>query len=152
MHTFKYSESEALELIKFHFPKTWETEITAGQKFLKGLMRIYKISATESYNKFLKTCGDPYNGIATLAALHFMNLQAKIGSQIKDLQKTQLQYGDQTTALEMSKNTSNQDKRILREYYISKQNELQQRIDEIIKTYPVIGAEKVIVQTNLFEN
>lgn len=152
MYTFKYSESEALELVQLHFPKTWQNEIRDGQLFLNSLMRMYKINATEAYNKFLKSCGNPYNGIATLAALHFMNLQEKIGTEIKELQSQQLQYGDQTTALELSKNTSEPDKRILREYFISKQAELQQRIEKLIATYPVIGAETVIVQTKLFEN
>jgi hypothetical protein len=152
MYTFKYSESEALELVQLHFPKTWQNEIRDGQIFIKSLMHMYKINATEAYNKYLKSCGNPYNGIATLAALRFMNLQAKIGAEIKDLQTQQLQYGDQTTALEMSNNTSEKDKRMLREHYISKQTELQQRIDALIGEYPVIGSQEVIVQTNIFKN
>lgn len=152
MHTFKYSESEALELIKLHFPKTWQSEVRDGQLFLKSLMRMYKITAKEAYNKFLKSCGSPYSGIATLAALHCMNLQEEIGLQIKELQTQQLQYGNQTTALELSRNTSDQDKRILREYFISKQTELQQRIEELIKAYPVIDSETIIVQTKLFRD
>lgn len=152
MYTFNYSESEALELVKIHFPKTWQSEIRDGQLFIRSLMKIYKINAVEAYGKFLKTCGNPYNGIATLAALHFMNLQEKIGAQIKECQKTQLQYGDQTTALEHSKNTSHQDKRILREYYITKQTELQCEIDELILSYPVIDAETIVEKTKFFKN
>jgi hypothetical protein len=125
MQTFKYSESEALELIQLHFPKTWRKEIVDGHLFLKSLMRIYKIDATEAYYKFLRTCGSPFNGIATLAALHVMNIQSKIGGEIKKCQTEQLQYVNQTTALESSKATSEIDKKILREYYIHKKTELQ---------------------------
>ena len=150
--TFSYKGSEALEMLQTHYPKTWEDEIAEGRIFLMSLMKMYKLTAFEAYAKYLKYCGNAEKAISTLATLHVMNLQMKISREIKDCESKQLMYGNQTTALEQSKATSWEDKKTLRAYYISKQNELQQRIDELINSYPVIGAKKIIVQTNLFDN
>lgn len=150
--TFTYSGSEALEMLKTHFPKTWEQEINDGRSFIKSLMRMYNLDNMQAYQKYLKMCGSCDKAIATLAALHVMNEQVKIGREIKTHQENQMQYANQSKALEESKATSYQDKRILRAHYLSKQDELQQRVEKLIESYPVIGAKKVIVQTNIFDN
>lgn len=149
---FTYTGSEALEMLKTTFPKSWEQEIMDGQIFIRSLMRMYQLTAVEAYQKFLNQTGSVEKSISTLAALHVMNCQSKIAEEIKGIQENQLAYGNQLIALESSKNTSFEDKKTLRSYYISKQNELQQRIENIIFDYPVIGAKRVIVQTNLFKN
>jgi hypothetical protein len=148
----QYTGSEALEMLQTHFPKTWEDEINEGRDFIMSLMRMYKLSAFDAYAKFMKICGSNEKAISTLAALHVMNLQMKIGNEIKECQQKQLNHGNQASSLEQSESTSWEDKKTLRSYYISKQNELQQQIDELIKSYPVIGAKKVVVQTNIFDN
>jgi hypothetical protein len=150
--TFTYKGSEAVEMLKTHFPKTWEAEIEDGVLFLKSIMRMYKLDGLKAYEKYLKTCGSIEKGISTLAALHTMNEQVRIGREIKELQQKQLTYGIQSTALEASNATSHEDKKILRGYYSTKQTELQQTIDELLFSYPIIGAKKVIVQTSIFGN
>lgn len=149
---FTYTGSEALDMLKKTFPKSWEQEITDGQLFIRSLMRMYQLTAVEAYQKFLNQTGSVEKSISTLASLYVMNCQEKIGNEITEIQKNQLAYGDQLTALEASKNTSFEDKKTLRSYYLSKQNELQQRIENVIFDYPIIGAKRVIVQANLFNN
>jgi len=148
---FSYKGSEALEMVKKHFPKTWEAEIHEGKIFLTSLMKMYNMDSLSAYNKYLKYCGKPEKAICTLAALHVMNLTVKIAREIKELQKTQLQYGDQTTALESSTTTTWKDKEILRDYYISKQDELQQQIESLINEMPVIGAQEVKPKDKVFK-
>ena len=150
--TFTYKGSEALEMLKTHFPKTWENEVNEGVIFLKGLARLYNQSPIDSYQKYLKTCGSHEKAVSTLASLHVLMLQEKIGNEIQELQKTQLQYGDQTTALENSNITNEIDKKILRQHYRTKQDELQQRIDKLFASYLVVGAEEIVYQARLFEN
>lgn len=149
---FKYTGSEALDMLKTTFPKSWEQEITDGQIFIRSLMRMYQLTAIEAYQKFLNQTGSVEKSISTLAALYVMDCQSKISKEITEIQENQLSYGNQLIALESSKNTSPEDKKTLRQYYLSKQNELQQRIENIIFDYPVIGAKRVIVQANLFNN
>ena len=150
--TFTYKGSEAVEMIKTHFPKTWENEIEDGVLFIKSIMRMYNMSAYQAYEKYLKTCGSIEKGISTLAALHTMNEQVRIGREIKELQQKQLNYGTQSTALETSQTTSYEDKKVLRGYYSTKQAELQQTIDELLFAYPIVGAKKIIIQTSIFDN
>lgn len=149
---FTYTGSEALDMLKTTFPKTWEKEVSDGQIFIRSLMKMYQLTALEAYQKFLNQTGSVEKSISTLASLFVMNCQEKIGNDIAECKKNQLSYGNQLIALESSKNTSFEDKKTLRSYYISKQNELQQRIENIIFDYPVIGAKRVIVQSNLFKN
>jgi hypothetical protein len=149
---FTYNGSEAVEMLKTHFPKTWEQEINDGQIFIKSLMRMYKLSPLEAFQKYLNKCGSTEKGISTFASLHIMLLQIKIGDEIKELQEEQLVYGNQLTALEGATIISYEDKKTLRSHYLSKQNELQQRIEKLTFDYPVIGAEKIIVQLNFFDN
>jgi hypothetical protein len=149
---FTYTGSEALDMLKTTFPKTWEQEITDGQLFIRSLMRMYLLSAVEAYQKFINQTGSVEKSISTLAALYVMNCQDKISKEIKECQENQLAYGNQLTALENSKTTSLEDKKTLRAYYLSKQDELQQHIQKLLFDYPIIGAQRVIVQANLFEN
>ncbi|HSD07926.1 hypothetical protein [Flavobacterium sp.] len=151
LSTFTYSGPEAVEMIKTTFPKTWQFEIAQGQLFIKSLMKVYQLSALESFNKYLKTNGSPANAICTLASLHLMLEQTKNSVEIQKLEKEQLMYGNQRISLEESKNISFEDKKTLRAYYSSKQNELQKRIDKLILEFPVIGSETIIVQTGFFD-
>lgn len=150
--SFTYKGSEALEMLQKTFPKTWETEIKDGQQFIKALMNMYKLTPLQAFQKFVNQCGNPEKGISTFASLHVMLTQNKIGKEIQQLQEEQLAYGNQLTALEKASNISSEDKKTLRSHYLSKQNELQQRIELLTFDYPVIGSEKVIVQTNIFDN
>lgn len=149
--TFTYKGSEALDMLKTTFPKSWEEQITDGQVFIRSLMKMYKLTPVQAYQKFLKQTQSVEKAISTLASLYVMDCQEKIGTEIAECRKQQLAYGNQLTALEAS-GTSPEDKKTLRSYYLSKQNELQQRIENLIFDYPIIGAKRVIVQTNLFEN
>jgi hypothetical protein len=149
---FTYNGPEALEMIKTCFPDTWEQEITNGQIFIKGLMKMYNLSALDAFEKFLNTNKEPYNGISTFASLYIMESQGKISDEIKAIRAEQLNYGNQLVALEKSEIISFKEKRELREFYISKQIKLQQRVEKLALEYPVIGAQSFIVQTNLFEN
>ena len=150
--TFTYSESEALEMLKTHYPTTWENEINDGRLFLKSLMRMYNLDAVEAYQKYLKTCGSCEKAISSLAALHIMNQQVAIGREMKQLLADQNQYAAQSVALENSSITSYQDKMILRQHYNEKKEQIQNRLDELINSIPVIGAEVVKIQLNIFEN
>jgi hypothetical protein len=149
---FTYTGSEALDMLKTTFPNSWEQEITDGQIFIRSLMRIYTLTPIDAYQKFLNKCGSIEKGISTLASLYVMNCQDKIGKEIAECKENQLAYGNQLTALEASKTTSFEDKKTLRSYYLSKQDELQKRIQNLVFDYPIIGAKRVIVQTDLFYN
>jgi len=131
--SFSYKGSEAFEMMQTHFPTTWKQEIVEGQIFIKALMNVYKLSALDAYRKFIRHCGSPEKGISTLASLHVMLLQAKIGDEIKQLQEEQLNYGNQITALEKSRCISFEDKKTLRSFYFSKQDELQKKQDELLQ-------------------
>lgn len=150
--TFTYSGSEALEMLKTHFPSSWQTELNDGRLFLKSLMRMYNLNSLDAYQKYLKVCGSCEKAISALAALHLMNKQVVIGREIKELQEKQEQYAVQSVALEGSQITSYQDKMMLRQYYLEKKQELQSSIEELIDSMPVFGAETVKLQLNIFEN
>ncbi|PIF33019.1 hypothetical protein CLU81_3589 [Flavobacterium sp. 9] len=149
LSTFTYSGPEAVEMIKTTFPKTWEKEIADGKIFIKGLMKYYNLSAKEAFERYLKSNGCPANSIATLASLHLMLEQSKTSHEIQKLEEEQLAYGNQLVALEQS-TISYEDKKTLRSHYITKQNELQKRINELILQLPVIGSETISVRTDLF--
>lgn len=150
--SFTYKGSEALEMLKTHFPTTWEQEVKEGQKFIKALMHMYQLTPLQAFQKFINQCGSHEKGISTFASLHVMMTQNKIGKEIQQIQEEQLAYGNQLTALEKATNISHEDKRTLRAFYLSKQDELQKRVDLLTLDYPVIGSEKVIVQPKLFDN
>jgi hypothetical protein len=150
--SFTYKGSEALEMLKTTFPKTWENEIKDGQQFIKALMNMYQLTPLQAFQKFVNQCGNPEKGISTFASLHVMLTQNKIGNEIQQLQDEQLAYGNQLTALEKTTCISFEDKKTLRSHYLSKQDELQKRIHSLTNDYPVIGSETIIVQTSLFEN
>jgi hypothetical protein len=150
--TFTYTGSEALEMLKEHYPKTWETEIYNGRLFIKSMMRLYNLDAMEAYQKYLKVCGSCEKAISALAALHLMNQQVIIGREISALQDNQESYKSQSVALEGSSITSYQDKMILRKHYLDKKIETQNRIEELINSFPVFSAETVKIQLNIFDN
>lgn len=148
---FTYTGPEALEMIKNTFPKTWENEIEEGQQFIKALMRMYQLSATDAFAKYLRINGSPANGICTLAALHLLLIQIKDTPEIKKLQSDQLAYGNQLIALEETTSISKQDKETLRSFYLAKQDELQKRINILVYELPCKSSEKIIVRTTLFD-
>lgn len=150
--SFTYKGSEALEMIQQHFPTTWENELNDGRLFIKSLMRLYNMNSVEAYQKYLKVCGSCEKAITALAALHVMDQQVSIGREIKELQGNQVQYAEQSVALENSTITSYQDKMMLRQHYSEKKNEIQTRLEELINSMPVFGAQTVKVQLNIFEN
>lgn len=147
-----YKGSEALEMLKTHFPTTWENEINKGRSSLKILMKLYNISAFDAYQKYLKLGVSGEDAIATLASLHVMNEQFKIGTEILELKKQQQQYVNQSVALESSDITSFEDKKIIRQHYYEKRIELQSKIENLINNYPVVGAEVVKIKLNIFDN
>lgn len=151
LSNFTYSGPEAVEMIKNTYPKTWETEIADGQMFIKSLMKMHKLSAIDAFNKYLKAFGCPANGIATLAALHLMLEESKNSSEIKKIQSEQLKYGEQLIALEESKHISDTDKKTLRSYYLTKQDELQRSINKLILEFPVFGSQTITIKTDLFD-
>lgn len=148
----QYTGSESLEMMQTYFPKTWENEIVEGRVFLLSLMKMYKLTAVDAYTKYLKYCQNTEKMISITATLHVMNTQVRIVNEIKECRTNQSLYGKQVLALENSKQINWEDTKILRSFYCTKQNELQQRIDTLIKEYPVIGAQTIVVQTNLFDN
>ena len=150
--TFTYSGSEALEMLKIHFPTTWENEVNDSRSFLISLMRMYNLDSMQAYQKYLNMCGSCEKAIATLAAIHLMNQQVSIGRETKKLLEDQEQYAAQSVALENSSITSYQDKMILRQHYSEKKNQIQNRLDELINEMPVFSAETVKIQLNIFEN
>ena len=54
--TFPYSGSEALEMLKIHFPTTWENEVNDSRSFLISLMRMYNLDSMQAYQKYLNMC------------------------------------------------------------------------------------------------
>ena len=150
--TFTYSGSEALEMLKTHYPHSWQDEMNDGRSFLKSLMKMYNLDAVEAYQKYLKFCGSCEKAISALAALHSMNQQVIIGRKIKEIQSKQEQYAVQSVALEASQITSYQDKMMLRQHYSEKKNELQTQLEELLNSIPVFGAETVKLQLNIFEH
>ncbi|MRX40605.1 hypothetical protein GJU43_15060 [Flavobacterium sp. LC2016-23] len=151
LSTFTYTGPEALEMIKNTFPKTWEKEIEEGDTFIKALMNMYHLSAEMAFEKYLRLNGSPAKGIATLAALHLLLETSKTSGEIKKIQKDQLEYGNQLAALENATHISYDDKKTLRSFYLTKQDELQKRINVLILKLPVRGTETITVQTGLFD-
>lgn len=151
LSNFTYTGPEAVEMIKNTFPKTWQNEIEEGQQFIKALMRMYNLSAIDAFSKYLRANGAPAKRICTLAALHLLLEQIKLSPEIKKLQTEQLAYGNQLVALENAKQISDSDKKTLRAFYLTKQNELQKRINLFVYELPVAGSEKIIVRTTLFD-
>lgn len=149
--TFTYTGSEALEMVKTHYPKTWENEINDGRIFIKSLMKMYNLDSLEAYKKYLKTCGSCEKAVSTLAALHLMNLQVKIGRELAENREKQEQCINQAQALEESRAIEEKDKKMLRKFYADSKTKIQAKINELINSYPVIGAEIVVVQTNIFD-
>jgi hypothetical protein len=74
--------------------------------------------------------------------------QYNIVLKIKELQKEQLAYGNQSAALEKSESISFEDKKTLRSHYSAKQTELQECINKLTNKLSVVGSETVIVQNH----
>lgn len=154
---FKYTGSEALDMVKAHFPKTWETEIETGKKMIRSLMKIYKASPLEAYARFSRTGAAVPNQIINLAALHCIieeekNVEKSTSARIIEIQEQQQNCINQSLAMETSRSIEELDKRMLREFYSKKQEILRIELEQITNSIEVKYAFYVVVQTNLFAN
>lgn len=70
--------------------------------------------------------------------------QFKIAFKIKELQKEQLAYGNQSAALEKSESISFEDKKTLRSHYSTKQTELQECINKLTFELTVVDSEIIV--------
>ncbi len=153
---FKYTASEAFQMAKDYYPHSWKSEIDKCREILFRLKRIYRLDLVPAYQKYLNSGCRPESSIMMLAAVYWIQEEerlekATVIEQIRELEALQLQYGAQYQANETS-NNSDIDKRMLRQFYLEKQEELQKNIDGLIQSIDVECAEVLVIQTSIFDS
>lgn len=147
----RYTGAEALEMTKQTFPKTWEKEVATSITLLKSIMNVYKTDALTAYQRFLNTGARPDNCIVTLAAFQVMNSNYQIDQKIKLLKNEQLQYGNQLAALETMQSISGNEKSTLRGFYVGKQMQHENTINDLFGQFEVIGAKTLETKKSVFK-
>lgn len=131
---------EALDMIRTQFPNNWQEMITEAKQEIQCFMRLFNLEALPAYQRTLAICCTTDRMIVSLAALHLMNKTWLIGTAINKLKEEQEQCINQSLALESSAMLES-DKQHLRSFYPIKQVEIQKKIDELTKSFEVIGLQ-----------
>lgn len=154
---FRYTGKEALEMVQIHFPNDWKEKIEEGKQTIRSMMRVYKSTAEQAYNRFVNSGASIPSTVVYLASLHSLLQEDKlkektISEKIRELQQLQQDIINQALALEKSNITSEIDKQILRGFYSTKQASISKELDDITYSIDVVEPCFVLVQTNLFAN
>lgn len=150
-----FSSSDALKMMKADFPNDYQERIEVGKQLIIHLKKIYNSKDyTAAYQRYVNSGCSNESHIMMLCALQQLNDKVK---QETEAYKKSL-YGmiedrdkllEQQEHNERSIHTNETDRKLLRQYYRSKIDELNQKIDEYSKSIEVVDAVIVHVP-NLF--
>ncbi|RZJ71103.1 hypothetical protein [Flavobacterium sp.] len=143
--------SEAIEIMKTQFPTDWQTRVSNSIVKIKTAMRLYKLSALESYAKYVRQTEDRQNSIASLAAVQIMNYNFITLKKIRSIETQERLIMANLEALEKSNAYDYEDKRLLRNHYTSKQNECRSEVQQLLESIEVIGADSILYQPGIFD-
>jgi hypothetical protein len=151
----KISGTEAIDLMKQTYPKSWQDKIQEKAAMLLRFKKQWNQDSLEkTYLKYMNYVGETASSIEMLAALQTLkNEQEPIKSihdQIKEIIAMQDQILMQQEALEKGERINEFDKKTLRGYYKTKQDELSKRLKELTISIEVVEPCVLIIQGNLF--
>lgn len=154
--TFKYTGKEAVEMAKDFFPSDWKKRLEEKKSMLIRLSKTHNIDLLKSYKKFILPLASIQENILFFAALSQMIQIQKMNSKEKserilELENKREKAGEQVIALEKSQTTSYEDKKILRGYYATLQQEATAEINELLNSFEVVEPQLIIHQPGLFD-
>lgn len=154
--SFSYTGTEAVEIIKFYYPQDWQKRLEAKKQALNNLAYRHKISIEKAYRKFIIPVAENQESIMFFAALsQLINTRKMFPKEKTDevlrLEDIRENIKNQMVALEQSTITSEQDKKILRAYYVKIQEENTVKITDLINSFEVIEPQLIIHQPGLFD-
>lgn len=155
MVTTKYSASDALEMMKSEFPNDYQERIDIGKQLIIRLKKMYnKETYTEAYQRYINSGCSDESHIMMLCALQQLNDEQKQATEayknsILGMHETRDNLLSQQAHNEESTTTLEVDKKILRQFYRTKIDEITKQIQQYTNAIEVVDA--VIVYTpNLF--
>lgn len=153
--TSSYTACEALEMMKANFPNDYQERIEVGKQLIVRLKKIYNSdSFTAAYQRYLNSGCSDESHIMMLCALQQLNDEEKVKTEayknsIYGMLEERDRLLEQQECNERSTVTDEVDKKLLRQFYRTKIDEISNRIDQYTNAIDVIDA--VIVHTpNLF--
>lgn len=154
--SFSYTGTEAVEIIKFYYPQDWQKRLEAKKQALNNLASRHKISIEKAYRKFIIPVAENQESIMFFAALSLLINTRKMfpkekTDEVLRLEDVRENIKIQMVALEQSTITSEQDKKILRAYYVKIQEENTVKITDLINSFEVIEPQLIIHQPGLFD-
>ena len=153
---FSYTGTEAVEIIRNYYPYDWQHRIEVKKQALNALASRHKISIEKAYRKFIIPVAENQESIMFFAALsQLINTRKMFPKEKTDevlrLEDIRENIKNQMVALEQSTITSDQDKKILRAYYVKIQEENTVKITDLINSFEVIEPQLIIHQPGLFD-
>lgn len=152
---FRYTATEALEMMKEHFPKDYQEKINVGKALIVRLKKLYKKPTyQEAYQKYISANCRVESAIMMLCALEELiqeEKQAKMefNNTVYGIIQQQDAIILQQQHLETDKNIEEIDRRMLRAYYRRKLDELNTQLDQLTQSIEVNEPEFVVIQHSL---
>lgn len=153
---FKYTGTEAVDIIKTYYPQDWQKILEEKKKALLKLSNNHKITLEKAYRKFIIPVAGNQETIVFFAALSELlklnKMQPKEKStKVLELEENRENVANQIIALEKQNIISYEDKKMLRGYYTKLQHEFTTEINELLKSFEVVEPQLIIHQPGLFD-
>ena len=142
-----YTASEAFRMMQQNFPDDYQEKINVGKQLIVRLKKIYKKDTyEEAYQRYISSGCREESAIMMLCALQQLVDERK--NSLESIVEQQEQIIKQQEYLEADINIKDEDKRMLRQHYKGKLDELSRKFSELCNAIEVI--DPVIVNPNLF--
>lgn len=151
----KITGTEAINLMQQAYPNSWQDKIKEKSTMLLQFKKAWKQETIEqTFIKYMNYVGEAASSIEMLAAVQTIKNEQEpkksILDQVKEIVKMQDQILIQQEALEKGEKINEFDKKTLRGYYKTKQDELAAQLRELTNSIEVIDEVEIVVQGNLF--
>lgn len=151
----KITGTEAIDLMKQTYPNSWQDKIKEKAAMLLRFKKAWKQETIEqTFIKYMNYAAEAASSIEMLAAVQTIKNEQEpvksIHDQIKEIIAMQDQILFQQEALEKGEKINEFDKRTLRGYYKTKQDELAAQLTELTNAIEVVDEVELIIQGNLF--
>ena len=152
---FKYTGSEAIEMIKNYYPNDWDNKLNRCQKTLQSMAQRHHITITEVYTKYIAPVALQSEGILFFAALSQLINPSEIANierkkRILELEEQRNKVSEQLFSIENNTGISHEDKKTIRGYYVQLQQDTTRQITELLNAFTVVEPLLVIHQNGLF--
>lgn len=151
----KITGTEAIDLMQQAYPNSWQDKIKEKAAMLLRFKKAWKQETIEqTFIKYMNYVGEAASSIEMLAAVQTIKNEQEpvkpIHDKIKEIIAMQDQILFQQEALEKGEKINEFDKKTLRGYYKTKQDELAAQLRELTNAIEVIDEVEIVVQGNLF--